>query len=254
VDPITDFVSLGGPYEVRSMMTRLVDHLKSRGITAMLTSLSPSRTVHSDEDIGISSLIDTWILVQLFEVAGERNRGISVLKSRGMPHSHQVREFTLGADGLRLPRAGRLPLRLGPQRRTKARPGSRCRRSAEGPMTPRTARAARAPRAAAKKAKAPKVDGEFYQLRLYVAGQTARSQAALRNLQIVCERHLRGKYRIEVIDLLISPQLAAGDQIFAVPTLVRQLPPPVKKIIGDLSNHERVLVGLNLRPLPDGKS
>ena len=85
-------------------------------------------------------------------------------------------------------------------------------------------------------------------LRLYVAGQSARSQAALRNLEAICEEHLAGRYRIEVIDLLKHPQLARGDQIVAVPTLVRHLPPPMKKIIGDLSNADRVLVGLDLRP------
>jgi len=84
-------------------------------------------------------------------------------------------------------------------------------------------------------------------LRLYVAGQSARSIAALENLSRLCEEHLAGRYRIEVIDLLQQPQLARGDQIVALPTLVRQLPPPVKKIIGDLSNTERVLVGLDLR-------
>jgi circadian clock protein KaiC len=109
VDPITDFVSLGTPHEVRSMMTRLVDYLKSRNITAMMTSLSDTRSVHAEEDVGISSLIDTWIVVQLIEVAGERNRGISVLKSRGMPHSHQIREFTLGPKGLTLIPAFRGP-------------------------------------------------------------------------------------------------------------------------------------------------
>jgi circadian clock protein KaiB len=85
-------------------------------------------------------------------------------------------------------------------------------------------------------------------LRLYVAGQSARSSAALRNLKTICEEHLAGRYRIELIDLLKQPQLARGDQIVAVPTLVRHLPPPMKKIIGDLSNEERVLVGLDLRP------
>ena len=85
-------------------------------------------------------------------------------------------------------------------------------------------------------------------LRLYVAGQSARSAAALRNLEAICEEHLAGRYRIEVIDLLKHPQLARGDQIVAVPTLVRHLPPPMKKIIGDLSNEESVLVGLDLRP------
>jgi len=91
---------------------------------------------------------------------------------------------------------------------------------------------------------------EFYQLRLYVAGRTSRSQAALQNLESICETHLKGQYRIEVVDLLVNPQLAKGDQILAVPTIVRLLPPPVKKIIGDLSNVERVLVGLDMRPLP----
>jgi circadian clock protein KaiB len=84
-------------------------------------------------------------------------------------------------------------------------------------------------------------------LRLYVAGQTPRTVAALANLKRLCEKHLPERYDIEVIDLLRNPKLAAGDQIFAIPTLVRKLPPPMKKIIGDLSNEERVIVGLDLR-------
>jgi circadian clock protein KaiB len=87
-------------------------------------------------------------------------------------------------------------------------------------------------------------------LRLYVAGQTARAAAALRNLERICEEHLPGRYRIEVIDLIKEPELARGDQIVALPTLVRRLPPPVKKIIGDLSSEENVLVGLEIRPRP----
>jgi circadian clock protein KaiB len=89
---------------------------------------------------------------------------------------------------------------------------------------------------------------EFWELRLYVAGQTPKSLAAFANLKKICEEHLEGKYRIEVVDLLKNPQLARGDQILAIPTLVRKLPEPIKKIIGDLSNTERVLVGLDLRP------
>lgn len=85
-------------------------------------------------------------------------------------------------------------------------------------------------------------------LRLYVAGQTPNSLKALANLKNICEEHLAGHYRIEVIDLLEKPQLAAGDQILALPTLVRKLPVPVRKIIGDLSNTERVLIGLDIRP------
>ena len=88
-----------------------------------------------------------------------------------------------------------------------------------------------------------------WQLRLYVAGQTAKSAAAFDNLKRVCETHLAGRYSIEVIDLLVNPRLAAGDQILAVPTLVRKFPEPIRKIIGDLSNEERVLVGLDVQPL-----
>jgi len=88
-----------------------------------------------------------------------------------------------------------------------------------------------------------------WELRLYIAGNTPKSMAALSNLKKYCEEHLQGKYRIEVIDLLVHPQLAEGDQIFAIPTLVRKVPQPIRKIIGDLSNKEKVLVGLNIRPL-----
>jgi circadian clock protein KaiB len=90
-------------------------------------------------------------------------------------------------------------------------------------------------------------DAVAFELRLYVAGQTVKSLTAFANLKRICETHLAGQYRIEVIDLLKTPQLAAGDQILAVPTLVRRLPEPIKKIIGDLSNEERVLVGLDVQ-------
>ena len=90
--------------------------------------------------------------------------------------------------------------------------------------------------------------GEVWELRLYVAGQTPKSVTAFTNLKKICEEHLAGRYRIEVIDLLEHPQLAAGDQIVAIPTLVRKLPEPLRKIVGDLRNTERALVGLNLRP------
>jgi circadian clock protein KaiB len=88
-----------------------------------------------------------------------------------------------------------------------------------------------------------------WQLRLYIAGKTAKSVAAFTNLKKLCEEHMPGKYEIEVIDLLENPQLARGDQIVAIPTLVRKLPEPMRKIIGDLSNTERTLVGLQLRSL-----
>lgn len=88
-----------------------------------------------------------------------------------------------------------------------------------------------------------------FELRLYVAGQTAKSIAACAYMQRICEMHLAGQYRIEIIDLIKNPKLAAGDQILAVPTLVRRLPKPITKIIGDLSNEERVLVGLDVRQI-----
>jgi len=91
-------------------------------------------------------------------------------------------------------------------------------------------------------------DLDRWNLRLYVAGQTPRSLTAFKNLNDICEEYLKGKYHIEVIDLMENPTLARGDQILAVPTLVRQLPQPIRKIIGDLSNTERVLVGLDIQP------
>jgi circadian clock protein KaiB len=95
---------------------------------------------------------------------------------------------------------------------------------------------------------------KLWQLRLYVAGQTPKSLTAFSNLKKICENHLEGRYVIEVIDLLEQPQLSKGDQILAIPTLVRKLPVPVRKIIGDLSDTERVLVGLDLRPPPRARA
>ena len=91
------------------------------------------------------------------------------------------------------------------------------------------------------------VEDKEWELRLYVAGQTSKSIAALANLKRICEEHLEGKYHIEIIDLLKQPQLSRGDQIIATPTLVRKLPEPIRKIIGDLSNTEKVLVGLDIK-------
>ena len=94
---------------------------------------------------------------------------------------------------------------------------------------------------------------ETWELRLYIAGETPRSVAAFANLKKLCEEHLPGRYQIEVIDLMQNPQLAAGDQIVAIPTLVRKLPEPLRRIVGDLSNTERALVGLQLRPAKPGQ-
>jgi len=113
-------------------------------------------------------------------------------------------------------------------------------------VSAKTARRSRRPRKA-------RATGAFFDLRLYVAGQTARSLAALANLQKICNEHLDGRYRIKVIDLLENPQLARGDQILALPTLVRKLPQPIRRLVGDLSDTERALVGLDLRPRSPGK-
>lgn len=102
---------------------------------------------------------------------------------------------------------------------------------------------------AKEKNKLTKPKDEKWELRLYIAGNTPKSMAALANLRKYCEQHLPDKYTLEIIDLLVQPQLAAGDQILAIPTLVRKVPVPIRKIIGDLSNEEKVLVGLNIRPI-----
>jgi circadian clock protein KaiB len=100
-----------------------------------------------------------------------------------------------------------------------------------------------------KRAPAKNGQSDFWRLRLYIAGHTPNSMAAMANLKKICEDQLQGRYRIEVVDLLKRPQLAKGDQIIAIPTLVRRLPPPVKKIIGNLSKTESVVVGLDLQPI-----
>ena len=103
-------------------------------------------------------------------------------------------------------------------------------------------------KSSAKKRTTKTTGNDFFILRLYIAGQTPNSMTAISNLKKICEEKLEGKYRIEVVDLLLKPQLAKGDQIIAIPTLVRRLPPPVKKIIGNLSKTESVIIGLDLQP------
>lgn len=98
------------------------------------------------------------------------------------------------------------------------------------------------------KAEVHAADAEVWELRLYIAGQTPKSVKAIENLQRMCEEHLPGRYKIEVVDLLKNPRLAKEDEIVAIPTLVRKLPDPIRRVIGDLSNVEKALVGLQLRP------
>lgn len=108
----------------------------------------------------------------------------------------------------------------------------------------------KAPKKPAKRQAVSSDDLDSWKLRLYVAGQTPKSLTAFANLKRLCEEHLAGRYEIEVIDLVKKPQLAQNDQILAIPTLVRKLPEPIKRIIGDLSNLERVMVGMDLKPIP----
>ncbi len=103
------------------------------------------------------------------------------------------------------------------------------------------------PKSTPPEAKPHKLEADHYVLRLYIAGQTPKSVKAITNLKKICEENLQGRYKLEVIDLYQSPQLAQGEQIIAVPTLIKKLPPPLRRIIGDMSNTERVLVGLDLR-------
>lgn len=130
-----------------------------------------------------------------------------------------------------------------PTRKPEDRKGAARKKPAARKAAPR-ATVARKPLSGGRKTASP----EHWNLRLYVAGQTPKSIAAIGNLRRLCEEHLAGRYTIEVVDLLQNPSLARGDQIVAIPTLVRKLPVPMRKIIGDLSNQERVLVGLDLRP------
>ena len=297
-----------GP-EVTSMLARQIDLLKGAGITAMATTLA-----HEDESstVGISSLVDAWLLLRNVESDGERNRLLYVLKSRGTAHSNQVREFVLTDHGVDLvdvyvgpagvvtgsarlvqeaqelgaeqQRGEELMRRRrelppghrggrGPARRAAGRPGrgtgrARADRGARtasgggrrgGPVGPGRAALGRSglvrrrraamtgPRGADTGAGASAPPAGTWELRLYVTGRSPKSVRAIENLQLACEQHLAGQYHIEIVDLLENPRLAADDQILAVPTLVRKLPPPIRKIVGDLSDTDRLLVGLQLR-------
>ena len=303
VDPISNLTLAHNDSEVKPTLMRLIDFLKEQQITTLFTSLNPGgNTTLEDSQLGVSSLMDTWLLLRNVEFNGERTRTIYVLKSRGMAHSNQVREFILSNEGIDLvdvyvgadrvltgtarvahethERAAsemrrqdyqRKLLRLAGKRKViedeivalEARGGigsgprdlSAKDRAAEHQDHCATARRRQRPgergtitNMTAQSARPAVATTAAFELRLYVAGQTAKSIAAIANLERICETHLAGQYRIEVIDLTKTPQLAAGDQIIAVPTLVRRLPEPIKKILGDLSNEERVLVGLDVQP------
>ena len=320
VDPITNLINVGTDLETTSMMTRLIDSLKLRGTTTFFTSLTSGDSYLEQSEVGISSLVDTWLILQVVRSGGERNRTLTIIKSRGMAHSNQTSEYRLTGSGLeivdtylgaadvltgsaRLAReaedaaalaagadeiarkqaererrrkalerqiagvsravrgrrrghAERHPGGRAPPRRT-ARRADRDGQEPPGVHTGRHGRLAAEPGATAMtRVPVPKYRSTpspaQWELRLYIAGQTQKSVTAFANLQRICEKHLEGQYRIEVIDLLKNPTLARGDQILAVPTLVRKLPEPMRKIIGDLSNEARVLVGLDVRQV-EGK-
>ena len=200
IDPITNLMAVGTQSDVRAMLTRVIDFLKTRGITALFTSLTSSAQSLEATETMISSLMDTWILWPSHEEERKRNRWLYVLKSRGMPHSDDVRRFR------------------------HHRPRHRI-------------TAARSDAEAAKPVSGQRRGGsqvsDSYALRLYVAGQTPKAVRAFANLRKICEEHLRalqhrGHRPVE------NPALGRGDQILALPTLVRRLPTPIKKIIGDL--------------------
>ncbi len=212
MDPLTNLVPVGSDREVTAVVTRLIDFLKSRQITALFTSLA---SIHADpehSEVGVSSWMDTWLLLRTLESQGIRRRALYVIKSRGMAHSdgiHELRFTARGISGLRRRRRPEAVTRNGKPR--QGRDAGSC-----GFMWP---------------------------------GRRRNAWLAFANLKKICEEYLTDQYDIEIIDLLQTPALAQGDQILAIPTLVRKLPEPVRQIIGDLSNTERVLVGLDIRPV-----
>ncbi len=314
VDPITNFISAGTVSEA-SFHDDAVGRLpEGSEITALLTNLNHAEGAQEQSELGISSLIDTWLFLRDIELNGERNRGLYILKSRGMAHSNQIREFLLTDRGVQLTEVYLGPegvltgsARLAQEAKEKAtavqrsleierKRGELARRqqaleaqiavlqlqfqtdkeemerdiaceqayvekldsgpSRNGPEPQgRFQRIPGIPQERSQMTRQPKSNGQAvqteepkqWQLRLYVAGQTPKSVMAFANLKRLCEEHLAGEFEIEVIDLIENPRLAKDDQIVAIPTLVRKLPPPIRKIIGDLSDTERTLVGLQLR-------
>jgi circadian clock protein KaiB len=231
------------------MLMRLIDHLKTAGITALFTVLSGSSDVETS-NVGVSSLMDTWILLRNVEDNAERSRLIALVKSRGMSHSNQLREFICPMTASTSSTFSWRTAGCSP-----AAPGDAMARGASG--NGRSAvRSKNEPHAPAPAGHAdpchPKLPPTA-PTRMAVAPLCRRRHTAVGNGAQEPARHLRHpsgrRYSIEVIDLLKHPQLAEGDQILAVPTLVRKLPEPMRKIIGDLSQEERVLVGLDIQRL-----
>ncbi len=176
LDPVTNLMTVGTFSDVQAMLTRMIDYLKTENITALLTSLTPGQRDIERTETSISSLMDTWILLANDVVGGAHRRGLYVLKSRGMAHSNEVREFILTDQGLQV-------------------------REAAGAELGASVARDIGPRKDASVVKKSNGDGH-YRLRLYVAGQTPRSIGAFTNLKRICDEHLNGRYELEIIDLL----------------------------------------------------
>jgi circadian clock protein KaiC len=296
LDPISAFLDSGEHRDVQAMLLRVIDFLKSNGITGVFTHLAHVQG-QAQTDAGLSSLMDAWVLLLNREANGEFNRELYLLKVRGIPHSNQVREFVMGRDGISLlpPHLGEHGALTGSARRAeearlrreeaqrRATAGTAQRRIEQkrrqteaqiaalqesSPPTSRRSRTWRAPRIPSAgnwneivqtwrhrdgwaKPMTPPTShedaGGTLRLTLYVAGQTPKSIAAIRNLERICAEHVgQDRYEIDVVDLRQAPHLAREHNIVAIPTLVRQLPVPIQKIIGDLSDTEKVLVSLQL--------
>ena len=311
-DPVGSLIQAGSRKDATAMLTRLIDFLKAQRITALLTNLTSGDELWSKQRCDISSLVDTWLLLRDIELAGERNRLMYVLKSRGMAHSNQLREFLLTDRGIELTDVylGPEGVLTGSMRRAqeareraaallrqqeadgKQRERERKREALEAritalrkefeaeeeeaerlaaqeqvrekqlsedreamgrsrqadaaqtaPRRPQLTRQAANEKISQSPAVRKSIAGHSGRTQRYgncastSPAQTPKSVAAFANLKKLCEEHLPGRYRIEVIDLLEHPQLAAGDQIVAIPTLVRKLPEPLRRIVGDLSQH-----------------
>ena len=277
-------------------------------VTTLFTSLTSGGAYLEQSEVGISSLMDTWMILRDIESSGERNRGIMILKSRGMAHSNQVREFLLTDNGIMLEdvylgpagvltgaartaqeakekmaeaealgsygaKAARDRAQAGPcggadrglaggnGRRRRGDKKDRAGRTkpADSPYRPAGGYGPPAPGRCPMKDRPPDHGSAFekvvngstekkYVLRLYVAGTTARSNQAVTNIKRICEEHLKGRYLLEVIDIYQQPILAKGEQIIAAPTLIKKLPPPLRRFIGTMADEERILVGLDLKP------
>ncbi len=326
IDPASAFATLGSEADVKAMMTRLIDFFKVQGVTALITSLTGGDATLESTEVAISALMDTWLLLRDVHNGAERNRVLHLVKSRGMKHSNQVREFLLtdhgvelrdvyaGPSGVLLTGSARGALEAqekaqtllhGQETQSKRHNLERKRQAMEAQIAVlrakyeveeaeaartigqdqtragvlagdrvRMARERQSDKRAAPERPAKRrgdqheaqVDkparprqrgtkpakGPEYILRLYVAGMTPRSTRAIANIKEICEGRLKGRYDLQVIDLYQHPELAAEEQIVALPTLIRKLPQPLRRMVGDLSDLEKVLIGLELRAGLDG--